>query len=79
MGLGDHRHVLAALPPRKEDPVPIVQETGWSRGHTFHFLEQTVVLQLIKKFFVMESENSSSYSYNVIGCFPGMLQASNCT
>jgi hypothetical protein len=52
MGLGDQSHVPATLPTKARDRVPIVQETGWSRAPTVYFLEQTIVLQLIKKFFV---------------------------
>jgi hypothetical protein len=56
------------LYPQERDPVSIVQETGWSRGPTFLFPEQTVVLQLTKKFFVMEYEDSSWYSLS-LGAF----------
>jgi hypothetical protein len=31
MGVGGQRHAPAALPPGN-DPVPIVQETGWAPG-----------------------------------------------
>ena len=32
-GVGGQRHAPAALPPGR-DPVPIVQETGWSPGQS---------------------------------------------
>ena len=32
--VGGHRHDPAALPQEK-DPVPIVQGTGWAKGHVW--------------------------------------------